>query len=312
MVDLKVTLSNEKGANMTLEQVYTLVVHKKFERPADSISTVFEGFLPDSAYTKIKVVYQSRTVFDGVIDSFEQVFEEGGTYTKIEGRSKVALLLDREAKPAVFFSVTLQQIFSTYVQPHSFSTNLSLTTSLTDFVVSKGVSCWDAVELFCIHAFSKKPRLIHWNTITTSYDNNPLTFEINNTETSVYPFSSVRKKRDYSGLITKVYVKNEISYSKTYNNTKYGNELTKERYLDPNMRWFGREAAQAGFLMEQSNLRDNVLILNIPQLTQIEIGSILYFTDTPHFNRKKYKVIEVREEVETGKVETKVYAREES
>lgn len=307
----KITLSDLDGIHKKqMTQVYFMQVMQKREVPVDSATFVFEGIITNEEYRTIEVIYEFKTLFTGIIDSFENVFSEQGVYTILKCRSKMALLVDREAKPVVFNSINIVDIQQNYILPHAFSVDIPLSSRLNNnFTVRKGMSCWSVIELFCIQTFNKRPRLIDGNLISIDYDKNPLTFDLNNTYSSEYPVHYVSYKEDTSDIVTRIFLKSSSGgYTNSISNAYYPRELLKERYLEPNSQWLNQATPQAMNIIEESMNTDKILTIHIPLITQIKIGSIVSFFYEKVYNTKQYKVVEMKEIISDTKIETQVKA----
>lgn len=304
-----IKLSNiTKTKNTELTQIHNMEIQKQYSVPADSATFVIEGIVQNQSYRNIEVIYEFKTIFAGVIDSFETTVSDKGIFTTIKCRNYLALLIDREAKPLVFNSVSYIQLHALYVDPHPLAYQFTSTPTVTNFTVRKSMSCWAVIELYCIQALGIRPRLVNNATITTNYFLRPFYFTVNETQSSELPFTYASFKEDTSDVITRVFVKNDIGYSNSVANAYYGDDLLKERYLDPGGQWVGKSTLEARTMVEESMVMDKVLTLKIPQITQIEIGSVIEFSYKDIYTLKSYQVMEIKETLNGNTVETQVRA----
>lgn len=119
-----------------------------------------------SGAVRFKAVYDSKTVFFGVVDEYEIICDDSGCTVNISGRSMAALLLDNEAEAAEYWSVGLQTILNTYVYGCGVTdVRTNVTVPNQALVVDSGSSCWKALENYLWYGARVKPRFSREGTL---------------------------------------------------------------------------------------------------------------------------------------------------
>lgn len=308
-MEVKIVLKKAGGDAMEFVEMHSMVIDRKWDKPAESLSFVLPGVIKLAGYERVQVLYDKVVVFSGVVDKVQGVLSDTGNYTKVECRSLAALLLDREAKPQTWYNVGISRLLGTYIDPHPFDVAIP-EQPLPMFTVGKGVSCWDVLELYCAHAFGKRPLVIEQNLVVVSYNTMADPYQLHTTGNTDYEITHVAESYNYRDLVTRVYTKVDTAYTKVHNNSEAGNSLTKERYLDPSIKWAGKLDMQAKLLIDEGNLRAHTMTVKIPSLTMLSVGCRLYFSSLPTYPNKCYQVLDMREEVGGNKVETTVVMKE--
>lgn len=130
------------------------------EAPADSFSGVFP-FQPGTGnLTGIQIYGEDGELcFEGIVDEQTSAFGSSAAM-KLEARSRAALLLDNEAVPASIYNSSLPLIFARCAQPYGFTQYVGDSRSFAgELNIVKGMSEWQAAELFCKKFLLVTPRM---------------------------------------------------------------------------------------------------------------------------------------------------------
>lgn len=150
---------NGPGGNRRLPPPVQVRLNRSLSAPADALSAMFPFSGAAENLTGLRVLDDDGTVvFDGIVD--EQIFLlDNSARMKLEARSRAALLLDNEAAAETICAPSLPLIFSRYFAPRGFTRFLGDSRSFSgELTVTKGMSEWQAAELFCKKFLGVAPR----------------------------------------------------------------------------------------------------------------------------------------------------------
>lgn len=146
------------GQSLTLTELIQWEILRTDGSSADSFSLQVP-LLPEygtSLPTAVRVTMQedAQVVFCGLVD--EVVLQAGtsGLLAVVTGRGLAARLMDNQTVGTQFYSVGVEDILSRYVLPYGITAirrdaNIR---RLSLFSVPTGISCWQALCGFCLHA----------------------------------------------------------------------------------------------------------------------------------------------------------------
>lgn len=146
---MKVMLTTYAGVLVTYEHPLSVTVSDELYTAGGVSCTVpADEIPPDFAY--IKLTHDGTVLFYGMVDKQTYSVSEKGRLLQIDGRDFSGLLLDNEAKPVVYETVTLNDIYKNHVSPYGIGKNFSVNPTLREtFTVSKGMSEFEVVSKFC-------------------------------------------------------------------------------------------------------------------------------------------------------------------
>ena len=129
------------------------------EAPADDFLGVFplEKSLPE--LDRLELWSGRELVFEGWIDEQTEEIGPAGLSLCLAARSRVALLLDNEARPQNYRMPSLKLLFERHLQPYGFTGYLGDDAPFSAALrVEKGMSEWEVLELFCRDYLHVVPR----------------------------------------------------------------------------------------------------------------------------------------------------------
>lgn len=97
-----------------------------------------------------------KKLFYGFADKVQLSLNENGYTVFIYARSSAALLVDNEAYPGQYSCPTSRQLWYSHAKPFGFSFGLPEVYSQSEYVVSKGQSCFGAIDHFMQYACGKR------------------------------------------------------------------------------------------------------------------------------------------------------------
>lgn len=148
------------GGERRLPAPVRVRLNRSAEAPADALTAVFPFQENVGNLTALRVLEEDGAVcFEGIVDEQTFVFDMGAQM-KLEARSRAALLLDNEAAAETITNPSLALIFARYFAPHGFAGFLGAGSAFPgELTVAKGMSEWQAAELFCRKFLGVAPRV---------------------------------------------------------------------------------------------------------------------------------------------------------
>lgn len=144
---LRVIATDTKAERHSLSLPLSAVLSRDLNTPADNLTLEFP-FVLERELAFIDVYYDDKKIFSGIVDE-QIILLQKGVKSKLVCRSKAALLLDNEAKPQSFTDVSAKLLFERYAKPLGFNLRDAQDATLKgNFVVKKGVSCWQVLQDF--------------------------------------------------------------------------------------------------------------------------------------------------------------------
>ena len=160
MEPVRMTIAFPHGGEETLENPLSVSLVSTLESPAQSLAASFplgRGGAPEAAVTAM-VYLGERRVFAGWCDQQTAREDQGGRVLSLQARSRGGFLLDNEALPRTYYSVTCREIFRSHLAPYGFA-ELAIPRDLTAgiFTVPKGKSEWEVFCDFCMRMYARLP-----------------------------------------------------------------------------------------------------------------------------------------------------------
>ena len=144
---LRVIATDTKAERHSLSLPLSAVLSRDLNTPADNLTLEFP-FVLERELAFIDIYYDDKKIFSGIVDE-QIILLQKGVKSKLVCRSKAALLLDNEAKPQSFTDVSAKLLFERYAKPLGFNLRGAQDATLKgNFVVKKGVSCWQVLQDF--------------------------------------------------------------------------------------------------------------------------------------------------------------------
>ena len=104
------------------------------------------------AAVRFEGVDGGKTVFTGVVDECQVTLSEAGRLLEVSGRSMAALLLDNEALPADYMTLTTEDLLRNHVTPYGILVaDRGALPAVSGFSVTSGSSEWDVLYDFACY-----------------------------------------------------------------------------------------------------------------------------------------------------------------
>lgn len=97
---------------------------------------------------KIKAFLEKKLVFNGLVDTQQEVLDKDGYKCFIYARSTGCILVDIEAEPVSYSSVTANALVFKNASEYGFNNKLPKICNESTYVVTKGTSCYGAINNF--------------------------------------------------------------------------------------------------------------------------------------------------------------------
>ena len=156
---LSFLFTDADGHEIILSSPLSLVMRMEEDVPADDLTAVFP-YLNCGELAQVSVFDGSRLVFKGVVDEEEHLMSSKGEYLRISARSLAAHLLDNEAEPQSYDHPSARLIYERCASGFGLGAgDVDGSTYFGELTVTKGMSCWTAVQNFCKACYSSSPRI---------------------------------------------------------------------------------------------------------------------------------------------------------
>lgn len=139
-------------------KVFSAVWKSELDVPADSLTLncAYDGEIFNRG-ERLSAYDGGRLVFDGQLDELSRYKSANGTALRLCARSAAAVLLDNEAEPLSYRNPTAVLMYRKYLQPFGLDdVELDETPIIGYMRIDKGMTCWQALELFCKRRYGAK------------------------------------------------------------------------------------------------------------------------------------------------------------
>lgn len=259
---------------------YYMKINCNLSNSTDTLTATFKGCTEFNDFKYLKVIYDEKTLFTGVVDSVINTVDEKGRQFTVNCRSMSACLLDNHIQPQNMQNITDEIIYHKFLKPFNIGINQINNKPCSGIInFGKNTSIYDVVKEYSSNAFSTEPYInlngvavlngeINSNDFYFSNLYNPLNIN------SYYctDISVVNNRKD---VISKVYVKNnsgETGYNfvvENENALNIGAECV--RYLDATPH-SGNCTYDATKMVDNSNRQSLICTVKCPCLVYNPVG----------------------------------------
>lgn len=272
--------TDTEGSLIRLYKPTYMKINLSLSDYADTLIAVFKGSTEFSTFKYLKVIFDEKIIFTGVVDSITNSVDDKGRSFTVNCRSMLACLLDNHIQPQNIQNITDEILYERFLKPLKIGIN-SISNKFCSGVINvgKGTNIYTILKEYSSKVFSATPYIssggvvslngeINSNSFYFSNLNNPLT-------TNSYYCKSILLENNRKELISKVYVKNstnETGYNFIVENENaVNNGVERVRYLDatPNS---GNCIYDANRMIYESNSKGLVCTIKVPCLVYNPIG----------------------------------------
>lgn len=195
---------DKKGNKLPLPHPTDFIINREIGA-ADDLTIKFPYFnIDDYCASKIELVIDGRIEFSGIIDELKLSESSLGTIVSIYSRSKAALLLDNEAKPADYKNIGSALLWQNHLAPFGIDYICDGNGEYTDLSIYKGTSHWQVIKSFCAACYSTEPYVDEEGRVILHRSENEALFFSNS---GGLRYSSAEVTERYYKLISSVYTK---------------------------------------------------------------------------------------------------------
>lgn len=311
-------LSSLNNQHLTFDNIISSYIVSTESIDSLNISILLPS-LPVDNFASIKLFHDNQLLFDGSVD--EQIISKSadGCHLNILARSRASILFDNHAKPQVYYSVSLNDIFKNHISTYGFSinqlSNIDPCISIPSFTIGHGMSEYAVLKSFCLQALRCTPLVLPDNSIHFSPDPLPSGITISNQSNihhnylkSLFPFTSISYSHKRKNLISDLFFYNKdlSQFSSVSNPIAKHNLVTAKRYLSSD----SPIAPTISHPVFTSNNHVDSVTLTSPFLIPVRAGqSISILDDTIPLNVSSFVVSEISFSFSSESIYSKITAR---
>lgn len=152
---LNFVLYNLSEAKITVQNIISYELSRDTDAPCDGLRLTFacDGFL-DEIY-RVEVYDNDELVFSGYADTQREQMDDNGGTVFIYARSSACILVDNEAEPRSYYQPSLLSLFEIYAKDFGFKSEIEDVSCSADYLITKGTSCYDAINNFAVGVLGK-------------------------------------------------------------------------------------------------------------------------------------------------------------
>lgn len=272
--------TNASGSITRLYKPYFMKINCSLSNDTDTLTAVFKGSTEFSDFKYLKVIFDEKILFTGVVDSITNSVDEKGRQSVISCRSMSAFLLDNHIQPQNIKNITDEIIYERFLKPFKIDINKVSNKPFTGIMnFGKNTSIYDVVKEYSAKVFSAEPYVnlsgvailngeINDNSFYFSNLHNPLTL-------NSYYCTSITVQKNRKNVISKVYVKNSVNETGynliVENKTALNSGADCVRYLDATPH-SGNCIYDANKMIDNSNRKGLVCTVKSPCIVYNPVG----------------------------------------
>ena len=251
------------------------------ESPAVGLSAAFicppqAGVGPIGEIKEAHIHRDGETIFMGRVDKQRVSQNAKGSILRLECRSKGALLLDNEARPASYFNVDADTVFAVHIAPYGFrlrNPGGNKNKYLPAYTVRKGMSEWEAFCAFASRAYGIAPYAKGTEIILAPPESASPGILISNSGAGE-KFEGLEYSFTPYNMISRIYLRDALgSYSSAVDNPiagYYG--IERKRYMIPPGSFIESGGADAISRVKSSLLAREDIQVTLPGIIGAELG----------------------------------------
>lgn len=196
-------------------------INSRLSVPADSLTMVFRYNGEYTDYKFVKVIYDEKIIFKGIVDSQKITVNKNGEYLTVYCRSLAGCLLDNQLQPQNIQGMTDSVIYNSYLKLFNISINKLTNKPCSEIInIGKGISIYELLCEYSFRVFNCQPRITPQGVAILDGNigeiNYSFTNGVSNLKENSYYCTSVEIEHNRYGVISQVYVRNNL------NDTGYG------------------------------------------------------------------------------------------
>lgn len=140
--------SNADDSDYLIENVISFRLNMDMDAACDGLKLEFNTYAPVPELVSVRVYYNGELIFFGYVDTQQDYSRDDGTGCFIFARSLACVLTDNEATPCTYRAPNALALFDANARALGFSCELPMIATLQDYEVTKGTSCFGAINDF--------------------------------------------------------------------------------------------------------------------------------------------------------------------
>lgn len=282
MAELEIRGKTVSGRVISFDKIVAFQFQSDRFTPADGFTCTVLSDMASQTFVRILLIYAGKEIFEGIVDTQTYSFGKNGETLSFSCRSLPAMSLDNEACPGTYLNLTADQVIQSHALPYGISgDNLPYRGIAGEFLVPKGTSHWEAIQLYCQKVYGKTPFINSENKVAlTPFSSRQHFFSNRDPNGISYSEGSIIKDR-YQ-MISKLMVRSMLgNYTKiVVNNLAKGQDVLRERYYNPGQEWQGKELLAGEMAVKEKQLDYFEIQLEIPGISVFYVGDLARLSDS--------------------------------
>ena len=177
MAELSFRFLNSEREEIAPDRIISYELSREISAPCDSLRVKFISKNNAGELVKAEAHSENGLVFRGFCDVQKEEVKSGYTEYFIFARSLASLLVDNEAEPETYYSPTAKALFIINAEKFGFSFDFQDCAASGKYVVSKGSSCYSAINRLVSAQYGKSITVTPDGHITVPEGKSVLTLE---------------------------------------------------------------------------------------------------------------------------------------
>lgn len=156
MAVLKFVLYDLMGNSFQANDVTSYGLSKNVDAACDGLQLTFTAEAAVNEFKSVKVFNKDNCIFNGLVDTQREQINEDGMSVYIYARSTASVLVDNEAVPFTYSYPSANSLYYHNARDFGFKSKLPELFSGSQYQVSKGTSCYGAINNFVYGICGKK------------------------------------------------------------------------------------------------------------------------------------------------------------
>ena len=148
MAEIKITLSGVDGEELEVSELLSFELSRSIDAPCDGLRITYLCSEKPFEICAVTVHLDGEKAFCGICDMQRFTAEKKGFRVFAFARSSAALLLDNEAVPMTYYSPCADILFYNEAKRFGFKSKLPELYCSEEYAVTKGTSCYGAINNF--------------------------------------------------------------------------------------------------------------------------------------------------------------------
>ncbi len=272
--------TNSNGAITRLYNPYFMKINSSLSENSDTLTAVFKGSVEFSDFKYLKVIFDEKIIFTGVVDSVINSVDENQIQFAVNCRSMSACLLDNHIQPQNMQNITDEVIYERFLKPFNIDINRISNKAYSGIInFGKNTSMYDVVKEYSSKIFSAEPYVNLNGVAILNGEINSNSFYFSNLHNPLivnsYYCKSITVQNNRRNVISTVYVKNSVNKTGynlvVKNESALNNMIDCERYLDATPH-SGNCVYDANRMIDASNRQSLICTVKAPCLVYNPVG----------------------------------------